>query len=76
VSRFAVSKEFRRRRGEYRYPDVSNPNGKTLAAEDRRVFPYITFGLLAACSKSVGSRNRSHLCGDGARLDPAARRIG
>lgn len=44
VSRFAVPKAFRRRRGEDRYADVG-PNAPT-ADPEQRVMPFITFGLL------------------------------
>jgi N-acyl amino acid synthase of PEP-CTERM/exosortase system len=44
VSRFAVAKSFRRRRGEDRYADVGS-TAPTAEAE-RRVMPFITFGLL------------------------------
>ena len=44
VSRFAVSKAFRRRRGEERYADVAL-SGPTTDPE-QRVMPFITFGLL------------------------------
>ncbi len=46
ASRYAVSKLFRQRQGEYRYPDVNADLGP-LAAE-RRVMPYITLGLMRA----------------------------
>jgi N-acyl amino acid synthase of PEP-CTERM/exosortase system len=47
ISRFAVSKDFRRRCGEARYPDAGfpyPPSASDMAA--RRLFPHITFGLL------------------------------
>jgi N-acyl amino acid synthase of PEP-CTERM/exosortase system len=47
ISRFAVSKEFRRRCGEERYADAGFPY--PLSRSDtavRRLFPHITFGLL------------------------------
>jgi N-acyl amino acid synthase of PEP-CTERM/exosortase system len=43
VSRFAVPKEFRRRRGEERYADIGM--NETTTAPDQRVMPFITFGL-------------------------------
>jgi N-acyl amino acid synthase of PEP-CTERM/exosortase system len=46
ISRFAVSKEFRRRRGEERYPDVSAGSCGPNMSDERRVLPFITFGLL------------------------------
>jgi N-acyl amino acid synthase of PEP-CTERM/exosortase system len=45
ISRFAVSKEFRRRRGEERYADAGF--GDAASAEnERRLMPFITLGLL------------------------------
>jgi N-acyl amino acid synthase of PEP-CTERM/exosortase system len=44
ISRFAVSKAFRRRRGEDRYADVGDSEPRALA--EQRVMPFITFGLL------------------------------
>jgi N-acyl amino acid synthase of PEP-CTERM/exosortase system len=47
VSRFAVSKQFRRRHGEDRHADVGFPYPAAAAAEtERRLFPHITFGLV------------------------------
>jgi N-acyl amino acid synthase of PEP-CTERM/exosortase system len=47
ISRFAVSKQFRRRRGEERYADVEfgNATGDSAISE-RRLMPFITLGLL------------------------------
>lgn len=48
VSRFAVSKEFRRRRGEHRYPDAEfHDRGSDLDPDERRLMPHITFGLVS-----------------------------
>jgi N-acyl amino acid synthase of PEP-CTERM/exosortase system len=46
ISRFAVSKEFRCRLGESRYADIGALNGPSTYASERRVVPYITFGLI------------------------------
>jgi len=46
ISRFAVSKEFRCRLGESRYADIGSANGPSTYANERRVVPYITFGLI------------------------------
>jgi N-acyl amino acid synthase of PEP-CTERM/exosortase system len=47
VSRFAVSKAFRQRRGEDRYADIglNSPTAQSSPAE-RRIMPFITFGLI------------------------------
>jgi len=47
VSRFAVSKAFRRRRGEDRYADVgANESPRRSGSAEQRVMPFITFGLM------------------------------
>jgi N-acyl amino acid synthase of PEP-CTERM/exosortase system len=47
VSRFAVSKQFRRRHGEECYADIAFGNGDAEAvANERRLMPNITLGLL------------------------------
>lgn len=60
VSRYAVSKAFRRRSGECEYSDV---NSASLdAGEQRRVLPHITLGLMlgiAMVSESYGIRHLS-----------------
>ena len=46
VSRFCVSKDFRRRIGESRYADIGEVEARALAAEERRLMPYVTLGLI------------------------------
>ncbi|HUC08856.1 MAG TPA: PEP-CTERM/exosortase system-associated acyltransferase [Stellaceae bacterium] len=47
VSRFAISKEFRRRRDDGRYPDGGYPYPPSgCYSAERRLLPHITFGLL------------------------------
>jgi N-acyl amino acid synthase of PEP-CTERM/exosortase system len=47
ISRFAVSKEYRRRRGEERYADGGFCQPSNLQpSNERRLMPYITFGLI------------------------------
>jgi N-acyl amino acid synthase of PEP-CTERM/exosortase system len=46
VSRFCVSKDFRRRLGESRYADVGEAEARARAAEERRLMPYVTLGLI------------------------------
>ena len=44
ISRFAVSKEYRRRRGEQRYADAGFPEGRDdWLLKERRLMPHITF---------------------------------
>ncbi len=46
VSRFCVSKDFRRRLGESRYADVGEEEARVRKAEERRLRPYVTLGLI------------------------------
>ena len=47
ISRFAVSKQFRRRYGEVRYADVGfAENASVPEISERRLMPFITLGLL------------------------------
>jgi N-acyl amino acid synthase of PEP-CTERM/exosortase system len=59
VSRFAVPKAFRRRRGEDRYADVG-VNGPPAQAE-QRVMPFITFGLLRGIVSICLESGLSHI---------------
>lgn len=69
VSRFAVSKDFRQRRDEYRYADIGE--GMEASAE-RRVLPYITFGLLRGVLETCRDLNINHIC---AVMEPALVRL-
>jgi len=46
ISRFAVSKEFRCRWGENRYADIGFSRETPAVVNERRLVPYITFGLI------------------------------
>lgn len=46
ISRFAVSKAFRRRRGEDRYADIGAREPTRTGHAEQRVMPFITFGLM------------------------------
>ncbi len=49
VSRFCISKDFRRRRGDTRYPGVfDNPAIRPAPDEERRLIPHMTLGLIEA----------------------------
>jgi N-acyl amino acid synthase of PEP-CTERM/exosortase system len=49
ISRFAVSKEFRRRRGDQRFADAGWPESSSANdSDERRALPFITFGLIGA----------------------------
>ena len=73
ISRFAVSKQFRRRRGEALYPDAGFPlgSGRSVASE-RRLMPYITFGLLRGVLDICLEYGITHLT---ALMDPSLIRI-
>lgn len=68
ISRFAVSKDFRQRHGEYRYADT----GEGTAAAERRVLPYITFGLLRGVLETCRDLKINHIC---AVMEPALIRL-
>jgi N-acyl amino acid synthase of PEP-CTERM/exosortase system len=59
VSRFAVSKAFRRRLGEDRYADVGLSARGALT--NRRVMPFITFGLLRGIVAICLQRGLNHI---------------
>ena len=59
VSRFAVPKAFRRRRGEDRYADVGM--NEPMAAPEQRVMPFITFGLFRGIIGACLENGLSHM---------------
>lgn len=70
VSRYAVSKAFRKRRGEEHYPDARY--GESTYYQERRVLPYITIGLMTAVAKLSVRHGMTHLC---AVMAPALLRL-
>jgi N-acyl amino acid synthase of PEP-CTERM/exosortase system len=72
ISRFAISKEFRRRRGEQRYPDVGIVDRIEPIAQERRLMPYLTFGLLRAIFQMSAEQEITHVC---AVMEPALLRL-
>ena len=73
ISRFLVSKEFRRRRGEERNADFGICAGTAEPAfEERRTAPYITFGLLGGALEICTQFGITHIC---AMMEPALIRI-
>ena len=72
ISRFAVSKEFRRRRGEDRYPDANVPGAAPAMPTERQMIPYITFGLIRGVVEVCRDHGISHIC---AVMEPALIRI-
>ena len=72
ISRFAVSKEFRRRRGEERYADANVPGGAPAMPTERQMIPYITFGLIRGIVEVCREHKISHIS---AVMEPALIRI-
>ena len=71
ISRFAVSKKYRRRLGEHRFADV-NWEHEAQADASRRQLPYITLGLLRACLTMSIEHQITHLF---AVMEPALIRL-
>lgn len=71
ISRFAVSKQFRRRRSEERYADALTP-GTPPSSGERRVVPYITFGLIRAVLEICREYRIASIC---AVMEPPLIRI-
>ena len=73
ISRFAVSKEYRRRHGEQRYADAgfSAPRD-SLLPQERRLMPHITFGLVRGVLDTCLNYGVTHLA---AVVEPALIRI-
>lgn len=70
VSRFAVSKAFRRRATDGTYPDQYElPNE---AADNRRVLPSLSLGLIIAITQMGLANGITHIC---AVMDPALFRL-
>jgi N-acyl amino acid synthase of PEP-CTERM/exosortase system len=72
ISRFLVSKQFRRRGGEELYSDVAGPGEGVAGPSERRMAPYITFGLIRGVLEICAEYRITHLC---AVMDPALIRI-
>ncbi|HUZ73954.1 MAG TPA: PEP-CTERM/exosortase system-associated acyltransferase [Stellaceae bacterium] len=72
LSRFAVTKEFRRRAGETVYADVGEAGARPASLPERRALPHITFGLMRAVLLMSLEHNISHLC---AVMEPALLRL-
>ena len=72
VSRFLVSKDFRRRQGEELYADVAAHRHAETTPGERRIAPHITFGLLRGVVEICAEYGMTHIC---AVMDPALIRI-
>lgn len=70
ISRYAVSKDFRRRKGEERYADVGFPylNPK----DERRIMPHITLGLMRGALQLCVANGITHFC---AVMEPSLMRL-
>ncbi len=69
ISRYAVSKAFRRRAGEELYPDV---DVDLSAADARRLAPHMTLGLFRGVATLASAHGVTHLC---AAMAPALLRL-
>src|SRR5436190_16908318 len=70
VSRFAISKAFRRRATDGTYPDQHEPSNATI--DDRRVLPSLSLGLIIAITQLGLANGITHVC---AVMDPALFRL-
>ncbi len=69
ISRYAVSKEFRRRAGESLYPDV---NTDLTAQDTRRLIPHMSLGLIRGIARLAADQGITHVC---AVMAPALLRL-
>lgn len=69
ISRYAVSKEFRRRAGETLYPDV---NIDLTAQDTRRLVPHMSLGLIRGIARLAADQGITHVC---AVMAPALLRL-
>jgi N-acyl amino acid synthase of PEP-CTERM/exosortase system len=76
ISRYAISREFRRRAGEERYADVSWSNSLENPDEqkklERRVLPHITLGLMKSVLRMCIEHDITHVS---AVMEPALIRL-
>lgn len=73
ISRFAISKTFRRRAEDARGLDASLVDAETIAdPTNRRVIPHMALGLIKAVGQMSVSHGITHLC---AVMDPALLRL-
>ncbi len=68
ISRFAISKAFRRRAGEDAYGHALEAGARDL----RRVIPHLTLGLMAAALRMASDNGIEHVC---AVMEPALMRL-
>ena len=70
VSRFAISKAFRRRNTDGTYPDQFAPDNPVI--DDRRVLPNLSLGLIIAITQMGLAAGVTHIC---AVMEPALFRL-
>lgn len=71
ISRFCVSKDFRRRRGDGLYPNLHDPEPRN-AAEERRVIPHMTLGLIESLVRMSVRHRITYWC---AVMEPTLLRL-
>ncbi len=62
ISRFTISKEFRRRREDAQYPDMETRGGGSRESEGRRIVPHMTLGLMNAIVRMSVDNGITHWC--------------
>ncbi|MGB8274978.1 MAG: PEP-CTERM/exosortase system-associated acyltransferase [Alphaproteobacteria bacterium] len=62
VSRFSISKEFRKRREDARYPAFYGPAGTGSNHDERRIIPHMTLGLIEALVRMSVRHGVTHWC--------------
>ena len=63
ISRMSVSKEFRRRQGEERHPDVNwTPDAERIRRLEMRAIPNISIGLIRGIFMAARRHGLTHLC--------------
>ncbi len=73
ISRFAISKAFRRRRRDGLFPDsAENVGDDKIHVPDRRLLPHMTLGLLKGVMEMSAAYGITHWC---AVLEPALLRL-
>lgn len=70
ISRFSISKQFRRRQGDTLYGITDGP--KLTPAEERRIAPHMTLGLMEAQMRMSVENDITHLC---AAMEPKLLRL-
>ena len=73
ISRFAISKAFRRRRQDGLFPDsIESAVANSIHTPDRRLLPHMTLGLLKGVMEMSAEHGITHWC---AVLEPALLRL-